>query len=76
MRADYTSRNRPDRMDLPLVGLATLPRQPACPYRGRLDRADVTVLGVAIDIASSYRVGTKAIFGKRSTRRVSETLAK
>src|SRR6202163_4428084 len=64
-----TSRNTPDRMDLPFVGLATFARQPACPDWDRLDGADVAVLGVPIDTASSYRVGTR--FGPRAIREVS-----
>jgi hypothetical protein len=56
MTIEKTSRNTPDRMDLPFVGLATFARQPACLD---WDRLDVAVLGVPIDIASSYRVGTR-----------------
>ena len=54
-----TSRNSPDRMDLPFVGLTTFARQPACPDWDKLDGADVAILGVPIDTASSYRVGTR-----------------
>jgi Arginase/agmatinase/formimionoglutamate hydrolase, arginase family len=69
MTADNTSRNTPDRMDLPFVGLATFARQPACPDWDKLDGADVAVLGIPIDTASSYRVGTR--FGPRAIREVS-----
>ncbi|MFC7398057.1 agmatinase [Chelatococcus sp. GCM10030263] len=64
-----TSRNTPDRMDLPFVGLVTFGGQPACEDWDRLDGADVAVLGVPIDTASSYRVGTR--FGPRAIREVS-----
>jgi agmatinase len=63
------SRNMPVRMDLPFVGLATFAGQPACTDWDRLDGADVAVLGVPIDTASSYRVGTR--FGPRAIREVS-----
>ncbi|MDQ0392757.1 agmatinase [Labrys monachus] len=63
------SRNTPDRMDLPFVGLATFARQPACPDWDRLDGADVAILGIPIDTASSYRVGTR--FGPRAIREAS-----
>ena len=43
MTADGGSRNTPDRMDLPFVGLATFARQPACPDWDKLDGADVAV---------------------------------
>jgi agmatinase len=66
MTFDRISRNTPDRMDLPFVGLATFARQPACPD---WDKLDVAVLGVPIDTASSYRVGTR--FGPRAIREVS-----
>jgi arginase family enzyme len=56
-------------MDLPFVGLATFARQPACPDWDRLDGADLGVLGVPIDTASSYRVGTRV--GPRAVREVS-----
>jgi agmatinase len=69
MTTGNTSRNTPDRMDLPFVGLATLGRQPACPDCGKFDDADVAVLGVSIDTASSYRVGTR--FGPRAIREIS-----
>src|SRR6202043_580786 len=59
MTTDNTSRNTPDRMDLPFVGLATFARQPACPDWDKLDGADVAILGIPIDTASSYRVGTR-----------------
>ena len=64
-----TSRNTPDRMDLPFVGLTTFARQPACPDWNKLDGADVAILGVPIDTASSYRVGTR--FGPRAIREAS-----
>jgi agmatinase len=64
-----TSRNTPDRMDLPFVGLVTFGGQPACEDWDKLDGADVAVLGVPIDTASSYRVGTR--FGPRAIREVS-----
>ena len=67
MTTGNTSRNTPDRMDLPFVGLATLGR-PACPDCGKFDDADVAVLYVSIDTASSYRVGTR--FGPRAIREV------
>src|SRR5258707_8037161 len=69
MTADNTSRNTPERMDLPFVGLSTFARQPACPDWDKLDGADVAVLGVPIDTASSYRVGTR--FGPRAIREMS-----
>jgi len=37
MTTENTSRNTPDRMDLPFVGLATFARQPACPDWDKLD---------------------------------------
>jgi agmatinase len=63
------TRNMPERMDLPFVGLATFAGQPACTDWDRLDGADVTVLGIPIDTASSYRVGTR--FGPRAIREMS-----
>src|ERR1700688_2269217 len=63
------SRNTPNRMDLPFVGLTTFARQPSCPDWNALDGADVAVLGVPIDTASSYRVGTR--FGPRAIREAS-----
>src|ERR1700720_2950088 len=69
MKTDNTSRNTPDRMDLPFVGLATFASQPACTDWDKLDGADVAILGVPIDTASSYRVGTR--FGPRAIREVS-----
>ena len=69
MTTDRISRNTPDRMDLPFVGLTTFARQPACPDWDKLDGADVAILGVPIDTASSYRVGTR--FGPRAIREVS-----
>jgi hypothetical protein len=47
MTTGKTSRNTPDRMDLPFVGLATFARQPACLDWDRLDGADVAVPGTA-----------------------------
>ncbi len=69
MTTDKISRNTPDRMDLPFVGLATFAGQPACPDWDKLDGADVAILGIPIDTASSYRVGTR--FGPRAIREVS-----
>ena len=69
MSIPQDSRNTPGRMDLPFVGLATFARQPACPDWDRLDGADVAVLGIPIDTASSYRVGTR--FGPRAIREAS-----
>jgi agmatinase len=66
---NHTSRNTPDRTDMPFVGLVTFARQPACTDWDRLDGADVAILGVPIDTASSYRVGTR--FGPRAIREVS-----
>jgi hypothetical protein len=37
MTTDNTSRDTPDRMDVPFVGLATFARQPACPDRDKLN---------------------------------------
>jgi arginase family enzyme len=59
----------PEQMDLPFVGLATFAGQPACTDWDKLDGADVAVLGVPIDTASSYRVGTR--FGPRAIREMS-----
>jgi agmatinase len=64
-----SGRNTPDRMDLPFVGLTTFARQPACPDWNKLDGADVAILGVPIDTASSFRVGTR--FGPRAIREAS-----
>jgi agmatinase len=69
MTMQSKSRNMPDRMNLPFVGLATFAGQPACTDWDRLDGADVAVLGIPIDTASSYRVGTR--FGPRAIREVS-----
>ena len=69
MTTDKSNRNTPDRMDLPFVGLTTFAHQPACPDWNKLDGADVAILGVPIDTASSYRVGTR--FGPRAIREVS-----
>src|ERR1700757_1384947 len=63
------SRNMPERMDLPFVGLATFATQPACTDWGKPDGADGPILGVPIDTASSYRVGTR--FGPRAIREMS-----
>jgi agmatinase len=64
-----TSRNTPDRMNLPFVGLVTFAGQPAQVNWDELDGADVAILGVPIDTASSYRVGTR--FGPRAIREAS-----
>jgi agmatinase len=69
MTAQSKSRNMPERMNLPFVGLATFASQPACTDWDRLDGADVAVLGIPIDTASSYRVGTR--FGPRAIREAS-----
>lgn len=69
MTRDDKSRNTPDRMDLPFVGLTTFARQPACEDWDRLDGADVAILGIPIDATSSYRVGTR--FGPRAIREAS-----
>lgn len=69
MDTHRASRNMPVRMDLPFVGLATFAGQPACTDWDKLDGADVAVLGIPIDTASSYRVGTR--FGPRAIREVS-----
>jgi len=67
MTTDNTSRNTPDRMDMPFVGLATFARQPVCPDWDKLNGADVA--RIPFDPASSYRVGTR--FGPRAIREVS-----
>ena len=69
MDTQSVSRNMSERMDLPFVGLATFAGQPACTDWDKLDGADVAVLGIPIDTASSYRVGTR--FGPRAIREVS-----
>jgi agmatinase len=69
MDTQPASRNMRTRMDLPFVGLATFAGQPACTDWDKLDGEDVAVLGIPIDTASSYRVGTR--FGPRSIREVS-----
>jgi agmatinase len=69
MTTDNISRNTPDRTDLPFVGLTTFARQPACPDWDKPDGADVAILGIPIDTASSYRVGTR--FGPRAIREAS-----
>jgi len=66
---EHPSRNTPNRMDLPFVGLTTFAHQPACEDWDKLDGADVAVLGIPIDTASSYRVGTR--FGPRAIREAS-----
>jgi hypothetical protein len=40
MTTDITTRNTPDRMHLPIVGLTTFVRQRACPDWDRLDGAE------------------------------------
>src|ERR1700742_4503094 len=69
MSTDTISRNMPERMDLPFVGLSPFAGQPACTDWDKLDGADVAILGVPIDTASSYRVGTR--FGPRAIREMS-----
>jgi agmatinase len=69
MDIEHASRNMPVRMNLPFVGLATFASQAACTDWDKLDGADVAVLGIPIDTASSYRVGTR--FGPRAIREVS-----
>ena len=67
MTTDNTSRHTADRMDLPIVGLATFAHQPACPDWDKLNGADVAHM--PFDTASSYRVGMR--FGPRAIREVS-----
>ena len=69
MKTETISRNMPERMDPPFVGLVTFAGQPACTDWDRLDGADVAILGVPIDTASSYRAGTR--FGPRAIREMS-----
>src|SRR5882757_7152254 len=69
MTTDNTIRNTADRMDLPFVGLATFARQPSFPDWDKLNGADVALLGIPFDTASSYRVGRR--FGPRAIREVS-----
>src|ERR1700750_1354670 len=69
MTTDNIDRNTPDRMDLPFVGLTTFARQPVCAHWNKLAGADVAILGIPIDTASSYRVGTR--FGPRAIREAS-----
>jgi agmatinase len=69
MKTEKTSRNMPERMDPPFAGLVTFAGQPACTDWDKLDGADVAILGVPIDTASSYRVGTR--FGPRAIRELS-----
>src|ERR1700752_3955977 len=52
MNTQPVSRNMPERMDLPFVGIATFAGQPACTDWDKLDGADVAVLGIPIDTAS------------------------
>ena len=40
MSNEQVSRNTPDRMDLPFVGLVTFARKPACENWDKLDGAD------------------------------------
>jgi agmatinase len=44
MSGKTISRNMPERMDLPFVGLATFAGQPACTDWGKLDGVDVAIL--------------------------------
>lgn len=69
MTLDSHDRNTPDRMNLPFVGNVTFARQPAQEDWNKIDDADVAILGVPIDTASSYRVGTR--FGPRAIREAS-----
>jgi hypothetical protein len=61
MTPDNASRNTPDRMDVPFVGLATFARQPACRDWDKLDGADVAVLGNTdrhgIELSRGTRLG-------------------
>jgi agmatinase len=65
MTPDNASRNTPDRMDVPFVGLATFARQPACRDWDKLDGADVAVLGNTdrhgIELSRGTRLGSRAI---------------
>ncbi|WP_417261461.1 agmatinase [Celeribacter sp.] len=56
-------------MNLPFVGLVSFAGQPAQEDWSQLRGADVAILGVPIDTASSYRVGTR--FGPRAIREAS-----
>src|ERR1700758_4394011 len=69
MDTQLVSRNMPEAWDRPFGGLAAFGGPPACTDWDKLDGADVAVLGVPIDTASSYRVGTR--FGPRAIREVS-----
>jgi agmatinase len=69
MNTAKISRNMPERMDPPFSGLVTFAGQPACTDWDKLDGADVAILGVPIDTASSYRAGTR--FGPRAIREMS-----
>src|ERR1700759_4951198 len=69
MSTDKITPKMPERMALPFVGLSPFAGQPACTDWDKLDGADVAILGIPIDTASSYRVGTR--FGPRSIREVS-----
>ena len=63
------NRDLPDCMNLPFVGLVSFAEQPAQEVWSQLRGADVAILGVPIDTASSYRVGTR--FGPRAIREAS-----
>lgn len=63
------NRNLPDRMNLPFVGLVSFAGQPAQEDWSKLEGVDVAILGIPIDTASSYRVGTR--FGPRAIREAS-----
>src|ERR1700751_3100285 len=69
MDTQSVSRNMPERMDLRFVGIATFAGQHAGTDWDKLDGSDVAVLGIPIDTASSYRVGTR--FGPRAIREMS-----
>lgn len=69
MSMNSHNRNLHDRMNLPFAGFVTFAGQPAQEDWSKLDNADVAILGVPIDTASSYRVGTR--FGPRAIREAS-----
>src|ERR1700745_123783 len=69
MSTDTISRKMPGRMELPFVRLSPSGGPPACTDWDKLDGAAVAILGVPIDTASSYRVGTR--FGPRAIREMS-----